>query len=700
MKYLNKLHDDIARLKIENANLRNSLKSNLYNSANDAQLAGPEPPMIASNDNIEALTQPLESKDAKLSNEISIPFLDKYGKLINSRTGERIYVGSSSMTLFGLELNNLLPYIKQQNSTTSSPQDERSPASESTTVLEREGNAYRIRLGQTKLSPQGIAVNFTLPSYSYALLLVDTFISYNDGCFYFFNEGLVKENLRRIYKGEKLFLISEIHDTREVTIETIWFCQLLLIFAVGEMYLGTANSPNGNKLNKSKKKHHQKPKLPGSEFFYQASELFTGLFSSGAITNCVLEGGVEVMLLYAFYLQVADCTIASYFYFGSLLRACLMLGLHVDAGKENLFRYELEHRRRLFWTVFMFERMLASKAGLPLTLTDDYVSSELPDDFDMSHPPVGCEFYIFPELEYIKNCVKITTINASILSSLYSKQPNSNILPVVNGLVLKLLDWKNNLPSILQCDFSKPDLQISRLIVNMMTEYFQGMNLAVRPLLMHFTLLQLKQSEKNSYVDLSSYSKQLLTLLNSSFQAAINTIRSLWALMPENMVALFGYMDREYLFTSAATLILFNCAFGVYEATFEHLDHALVIFTKMRNLGNHPALLRRAQLLKLLTILDFNGSTQSLISKHDDDYNAPIPNTDNMVSSSVKADEKKAAFNIQQPLTPEVFNQYLSHSSNEVEMELWNDITNQAMWLSGDVGEEFNHLLNNNNSVS
>ena len=95
--------------------------------------------------------------------------------------------------------------------------------------------------------------------------------------------------------------------------------------------------------------------------------------------------------------------------------------------------------------------------------------------------------------------------------------------------------------------------------------------------------------------------------MNSSFQASISTVKCIWSLLPENMVALFGWMDREYLFTSSSTLILFNASFGVHDATKEHLDHALIIFTRMKDLGNYPAALRRAQLLKLISVLDFNG---------------------------------------------------------------------------------------------
>lgn len=718
VKYLDKLQDQISKLKVENANLRSLSKSindnndrskgtstnqntetvekNVKNSTVRTECnEDAKEDTTVSNNNEGSNKRPYSQMNSSLlssstsnnqntekkSQEIIPPFLEKYGRLIHSRTGERLYIGSSSMTLFGLEINRIVaPMLNNTHNKNAdaSPDSVTSNSTENETILEKEGNAYRIMLGNTHSRP-GKNVNFTLPSYSYAMLLVDSFVSYNDGCFYFFNEGLVKENLRRIYNNESNenfkfdYGIEALNNStqNEATLETIWFCKLLLIFAIGEMYLGTANFLNGYKLNERTRRKKQKlnrhkyradsdsgklydnnnsngsnastnddssspahstskrnkngTKLPGSGFFSQASDLFTGLFASGSLDNCTREGGIEVLLLYAFYLQVADCTAASYFYFGIALRASLLLGLHVDIGKDTLNRFELEHRRRLWWTVYMYERMLASKAGLPLSLTDEDISTELPTDFNMSNPNPGCENYIFPEADFISNCVKITKINANILRKLYTRQPSSNILPVVHELVVSLLQWKKTLPNDINCDYSQPELDISRLVVSMMTEYFQGINLAVRPLLFHFVLYNLKSTnpKNGKYLDLSKYSSVILALLNASFQSSINTIRSLWALVPENMVAMFGYMDREYLFNATATLVLFNATFGVYNATRAHLDHALILFTKMRNLGNHPATLRREQILKLLSILDFNGAMADLIEKHNDNLRAP-----------------------------------------------------------------------------
>ena len=74
--------------------------------------------------------------------------------------------------------------------------------------------------------------------------------------------------------------------------------------------------------------------------------------------------------------------------------------------------------------------------------------------------------------------------------------------------------------------------------------------------------------------------------------------------------------------------------FGVHEATRDHLDHALILFTKMKRLGNYPAALRRAQLLKLINVLDFNGVMAELLEKHDDDNNNNNNNTSSRSSSN------------------------------------------------------------------
>ena len=698
MSYLQKLHDDIANLKKENMQLKSGINDVVHDNSSNSETPVQKvisnernnvAPIIHSNnttiinaDNNETKKTTNQSKfsatdhsNAKLSiqeqnskkqkistscsesssdsddtndqlddSEEKVPnFADRRGRLVGSRTGQKYFVGSSSMTLFGMEIQSLVEKCKKKLQKKNKSNTDATNYVESLEypdntemwkntllqdlepgidkVLEKEGNAYRIVLAESKSNSGVLSVNFTLPSFSYAMLLVDTFITYNDGCFYFFNEGIMKENLRKTYNGFNVY-------ENDQTLQTIWFCKCLLVFSIGEMYLGTVHDNDGLKLASNSLKTTSI--LPGSGFFEQASEIFGCLFSSSRIDNLTKDGAIEVLLLYAFYLQVADCTVASYFYFGQTLRACLILGWHVDAEKDVLTRFELEHKRRLWWTVYMFERMLSSKAGLPLSFMDNTISSELPSDFDMSNPPPGCEHYIFPESEYITSCIKITQVNAQILNKLYDRQPDSNILPLLQKFVLQLLEWRTQLPSFLQVDFNKTPFAISRLCTNVFTEYFQGLNLAIRPLLYHFTALLLRKrstaSDKTasfpSYINLQKYSKTISILLNCSLQASINTIKSLWVMFEHNNLALFGYMDREYLFNSSCTLILFSATFGLHEQINPYINQSLRVFTKMRNLGNKPAGLRRAQLLKLMNDLDIHGVMQDLINRHYDNLQA------------------------------------------------------------------------------
>ncbi|AAS51132.2 ACL096Wp [Eremothecium gossypii ATCC 10895] len=710
MKYLQRLQEDLARARKENAALNAALREERGEVEMQARTLAAE-----AEEGIQFHRNTVDEED-----EVVPDFAERRGRLVESRKGQRYFVGSSSMTLFGMEVQSLVPEALQRDrgelespilgaARLAAPSAVDQQAERVTLVHQDDNSTYKLVLNGSYGGTEELELHLRLPPFAYAMLLVDTFVTYNDGCFYFFNEGIVKHSLRRSYAGHVAY--------QDYTLQAMWLCKVFLIFAIGEMYLGTANCD----LNEHPSSRRRST-LPGSGFFAHAAQLFSILFSSEGIENATAEGGIEIMLLYAFYLQVADRTVPSYFYFGEALRACLILGWHVDAQRDVLTRFELEHHRRLWWTVYMFERMLSSKAGLPLSLSDNTIATELPDDFDMSNPPPGCEHYIFAEAEYITHCVRITQVNAQILIKLYQKQPDSNILPIIKDIVMQLLEWRANMSAFLQVDFTQKELKISRLCTNMFTEYFQGLNLAIRPLLFHFVSKQLASfQETNTYINLSKYSKTISSLLNCSLQASINSIRSLWVLMGENMVALFGYMDREYLFTSACTLIFFNAAFGIHEQTYHHLDHALRIFTKMRDLGNHPAGLRMAQLLRLMIDLDFHDVMKDLIAKHSDSsrcasssFDQPQAEIDTLMqprpqsptasttsSSALSTDsvapdmtelskhetltiEKNVSRLDLQTLDMHEDLQELLDNLDEVgksDDQLWKEVTDQAMWL-------------------
>lgn len=670
LQYLQTLQNEISQLKKENVKLRNNLKKNKtrtkirgfkekdedededdydddYDEDDECddetqdipfinysiQQMDPSNSLMKKGDSLKNAHQKNDGSESNFSQNVG-------GGLVGSKTGQKYFVGSSSMTLFCMEIHSLVEKTKlliseklKSQSSESSPLGSKNillPKGQLDTViipnnfssddtqfswsnnnvdkiLEEEGNAYKIILSSNESTENdSSSFNFSLPSYSYAVLLVDTFITYNDGCFYFFNEGLEKANLKKVYNGEV------VHDDQ--ILQTIWFCKILLIFAIGEMYLGAAN----NKSRDSSNDNH----LPGTGFFTKSSAIFGYLYSGNKIDNFTKSGSVEALLLYAFYLQVADCTVSSYLYFSMTLKTCLILGWHCDAELGKITKFELEHHRRLFWTIYIYERMLSSKAGHPLSFQDLSISCQLPSDFDMSNPPAECENYIFPEAEYLLACINTTVISAKILNKLYNRKLKKDISPTVTSLIRELLEFRHNLPDFLQVDFDKTPFSITRLKCNIYTEYFNGINLAVRRLVYHFSHMFLKKwlgsgQPRPEFIRLDDYSENTIFLLNGSLTSSINTIQSLWSMYEQGQLAIFGYMDREYIFTAASTLVLMTSTFGLHEQVNESLEKALTILTKMRDQGNNPANLRRKQLLRLMKDLNLRDQMTVLIKKFD-----------------------------------------------------------------------------------
>lgn len=670
MKYLMGLQDDILELKRQNIELLRQLDEiKSMKNIGDSKMIEQKNILQPTDDN--------NSKPTESNEEIASTFAQRSGRLINSTLDQTYFVGSSSMTLFGLEIESLIskyltekivkplpttsvtppPFPSERNLSHSSSEDTAHSKSlslnssgdninsNSTVLYLSPSNKLQIIIQQLRsdtlsflfiiklpINDASVVTTLHFPTYAYSLFLMDTFLTYFDGCFYFFNEGMEKLRLKQLY--EQIDGYKGIMNGDPI-LQTIWFVKVFLIFGLGESYLGTKELQD--KLMSKRVFNNiqmEDTKLPGMDFFNQASKLFHYIDCNASIECSVKEGSIETLLLYALFLQVADRTIASYFYFGQALRACLLLGMHVDSQSDTLSACQLEHHRRLWWTVYMFERMSSSKAGLPLGLTDNTISTELPQDIRFDEP-----HYSFYKAEPIRNCINIVRINAKILNQMYQRQPNSNILPIIQNIFKQLVQWRNQLSISSQVDFSKDDesFEISRVAANLFTEYFQGINLLVRPLLFHFTSIQLKRfKNNNTYLNLESYSNTITTLLNFSLQASVNTIRCLWYMLKLKLLATFGYMDREYLFTSSCTLLLFNTAFGIHEQTYKYLDQALTIFTLMQNAGNQPAELRRAQLLTLMINLDFHDTLHSLILKHSkDDISVSSMNSNNSSYSGI-----------------------------------------------------------------
>lgn len=418
----------------------------------------------------------------------------------------------------------------------------------------------------------------TMPARDDALRFLTQFQTHLGHCYYFCNELWTRNKIYEIYA-----FLETLQNHQVTTLsrhEASWYCQILLISAIGEMY----GAPRQERQNMT-------DDPPGGENFRNGANALSLLYGKELMGDSCTKL-IELLLCYSFYLQVLDFSTSSAVYIGMAMRTAVLCGLHVDASKDSLSREELEHRRRLWWTTYILELYSCSKQGIPPSLNLESVATGLPESLP--------EFY---DAVYMNSFIEVARLACLVLDSLYHHHnDNKNILPALNSVIEKLFEWRNNIPDRLKVDYSQSPLIVSRPVVNIHSEYFQCINLSVRPLLIHFVqrrISSLSSDGKLIELSLSKFSPSIRRLLNASFQASVCSISAISSLLDTGFLAVQGYMDREYVFVSAATLVLFGAAFGSHDSIDAHIETAIRIMTAMHNAGNKPASLRLEQLLSL-----------------------------------------------------------------------------------------------------
>lgn len=70
---------------------------------------------------------------------------------------------------------------------------------------------------------------------------------------------------------------------------------------------------------------------------------------------------------------------SAHVYCGIALRLAVSLGLHrSQSGTSTMDPVHRETRRRVWWTLYLFDRMISSKLGYPLGIQDEDIDVELP----------------------------------------------------------------------------------------------------------------------------------------------------------------------------------------------------------------------------------------------------------------------------------------------------------------------------------
>jgi proline utilization trans-activator len=181
----------------------------------------------------------------------------------------------------------------------------------------------------------------------------------------------------------------------------------------------------------------------------------------------------------SFYSYALNRKNSAFTYSGLALRFSITLGLHRNITYNPDTRpVDIENRRRVWWTVYTFDRLCSSKLGHPVMIKDEDIDAPLPSSQDLT-PEERDEFVDADQL--IAN-IKLSRITGSILDLIYGipTKRESGFVRNVHKILTALKGWDATLPMGLKLNHAKVPSYSSRSVASLRLHFNQ-----VRPLLFY-----------------------------------------------------------------------------------------------------------------------------------------------------------------------------------------------------------------------
>lgn len=158
------------------------------------------------------------------------------------------------------------------------------------------------------------------------------------------------------------------------------------------------------------------------------------------------------------------------------------MGLHRNIVHEsNISSAEVENRRRVWWTVYIFDGLISSRLGHPM-ISDGDIDAPFPSQDNL---PAADKDDFFDPMQLIAN-IRLCRITGSILSLIYggpSSRDAGNFIRNVHTILNQLKELDAELPVELRLDHTRFPAYGSRSVASLRLHFNQVRNQ------LHFHLL-------------------------------------------------------------------------------------------------------------------------------------------------------------------------------------------------------------------
>ncbi|KAF3389155.1 Proline utilization trans-activator [Penicillium rolfsii] len=411
-----------------------------------------------------------------------------------------------------------------------------------------------------------------LPTFEFAKRLFWVQYAYIGTIFSLIQPKQFEERLEIVYRQPHDFSHRE---------NCLIYCQSLLVMAFGLMY--SVNQWSGD----------EGP--PGFKYFKFALRFLPDIHEEGSIFF------VEVLCYVAYYMQNLNRRDAAFIYIGLALRMAISLGLHQEVSDPGISETDRNRRRRAWWSVYSLDRVLSVKSGNPITIQDEDIGITWPAALDGSTtdpwPSIVLTYY-----------TQLSRILGRIGEEIYRKKPRSgsNLIMSVQSITNDLASWLRSIPDGLRIDFSMLDTHVNRETVSINLHFYSCLNMTARPLV--FYIIQRRLDAAASGTPAGDWKDGLapntVAVIDSCITAARATTMIMDAAAKHNLIATYGYLDGDYIFSAALLLVMVNAAFPYNEANMRSMEVALSLLRNMADRGNTYLGSRHALLLELRAAID------------------------------------------------------------------------------------------------
>ncbi|KAK3680420.1 fungal-specific transcription factor [Podospora appendiculata] len=405
-----------------------------------------------------------------------------------------------------------------------------------------------------------------LPPIDIARRLFAAYYTYIGTIFGFTDPAAFELDLAAAYRGQ-----PDLGDTTAC----LRFAKVLTILAFGQLY--------------SVNQWIDFKGPPGFEYFSHALLLLPDAHEEGSIL-CA-----ETLALVGYFMQNMNRRDAAFLYIGMALRMAISLGLHQEVRVTSTTTESLldrEHRRRVWWSVYSLDRILTVKSGNPITIHDEDIGVHLPSA--LPHDPAYCPALV------LRHYTELSRILGTITQAIYRRsstpQSGRRLMAAVQAIVLALSRWRAALPDELRFDPAR--LSISRESVSTFSHYYQCINMTARPLLFHVVQQRLRDKVKDKpWKD--GLSTTTVRVIDMCIRAAQDTVNMMTIARQRDLVATYGYMDGEHVFSAAIVLVMVCVAFPASEANTTAMNAGLELLRGMAERGNSHMAARYELLVRL-----------------------------------------------------------------------------------------------------